>query len=616
MGTRKRWFAFTLVALGFLASNFITQKTTTDISVPNTPSAMANQVLQTHFHENIEGTFTILLHFKNAPVTDINHMKATISKASKVIPHSQMLGQSAIGGWLISTIQSDLSLTAAARHTPALRNSLESLGVNGALVTGPPAINFDLTPRLRYEFYRSEIIAVFGAFIILMLYFRKISIAFDAVLTALATSGSCAIALYLLSFLLPMVVYVPNIALLLAFGLSLDYSLLILSRSGVHEELNTAQRTILNSALIVSVSLGSLLLFPIPFIRSLGASSIAVPLIGACLAPYLLSGIECDFRQRRNYRLPRKRLLVIFATAGILIVSSLLGIGAELTSSTMSKLPPGTESTDALAEATRSIGIGVLTPIEIILNRSSDRTQVLEELHSIPHVVLIGSGVEFPFQTEGVNRIIVFGTGALGSRSSAELVKSILDLHLPALIGGAPVQSYDLLKSTKRQIWLVVPILFVTIGIGLTLILRSFFIPTKAILLAGLSTVSTFGISTWVLDALHSPLEIWVLIFACALLFAFAMDYEIFLISRIREKHLQGFSDDLSIEAAMREIFPVISAGALGIIVAVSGFIFSNFVGMKELGLYLITGVIIDATVIRYLLLPSVMSLLGRFNWY
>ena len=150
---------------------------------------------------------------------------------------------------------------------------------------------------------------------------------------------------------------------------------------------------------------------------------------------------------------------------------------------------------------------------------------------------------------------------------------------------------------------------------------RSVVLALKAIILdlisvavsfAVLVLVFKFGVGTYQLE----QLEAWVLVLLFAVLFGLSMDYEIFIVSRMREAWDRGASNEESIREGMRSSGTVVTSAALIFITALTGLITGHFAGLQQLGVGLAAGVLIDATVIRGLLLPSAMVLLGRWNWW
>ena len=155
---------------------------------------------------------------------------------------------------------------------------------------------------------------------------------------------------------------------------------------------------------------------------------------------------------------------------------------------------------------------------------------------------------------------------------------------------------------------------------------KSIILPLKAIVLDAISLAASLGLlvlfmkyglakalfGTYQLD----QIEIWALVFLVAILFGISMDYEIFIVSRMREAWLRGENNESAIIEGFVRTLGVVTAAAIIFISAVSGFIFGHFAGLQELGLGLTLAVLIDATLVRALLLPSAMVLLGKWNWW
>ena len=164
------------------------------------------------------------------------------------------------------------------------------------------------------------------------------------------------------------------------------------------------------------------------------------------------------------------------------------------------------------------------------------------------------------------------------------------------------------------------------IGLLLARALRSIFIPIKAILLDLISVSVALGLlviffargaGSALFGTYQLPqLEVWVVLFLVVILFGISMDYEVFIVSRIRESRLAGAANETAVIDGFARTIRVVTTAAAIFIVAVSGFIGGHFAGLQELGLGLVFAVLIDATLIRALLLPSAMILLGQANWW
>ncbi|MEI6251010.1 MAG: MMPL family transporter, partial [Actinomycetes bacterium] len=271
------WIALTIV--GLFAGSRLNEHLTTSIAVPGSESATADEILASAFHENIEGTFTVVLNFKNASDARIADLKEKIARASQVIPASKVTQQRAIGGILFATVGSQMSLSKAAAYTSTFRSALKAEGLSSALVTGPPAIDADVSPVLAADLRRGQAIALLMTLILLILMLGTCRAVFIPFLFALATISTSLGVIYLLAQKMLMVLYIPNIVELIGLGLAIDYSLLVVHRfrkenqggneeAAITETMRTAGKTVVISGISVAVALATLLLVPIPFVRS------------------------------------------------------------------------------------------------------------------------------------------------------------------------------------------------------------------------------------------------------------------------------------------------------------------------------------------------------------
>jgi RND superfamily putative drug exporter len=229
----------------------------------------------------------------------------------------------------------------------------------------------------------------------------------------------------------------------------------------------------------------------------------------------------------------------------------------------------------------------------------------------------------------------VIGKNDVGSSKTHELVNKLRATYLiktsfPAstrfYLAGTPAQGVDLLHRIFSSLPLIISLILILTYILLFRAFRSVILPLKAILLdlisvavsfAGVVAVIHYGFGSAFLGTYHlRDIEAWVLIFLFAILFGMSMDYEVFIVSRMREAWDRGSSNESAIMEGMVETGGVVTAAAAILIVAVSGLAFGHFAGLQQLGIGLAVGIFIDATVIRGLLLPSAMVLLGKWNWY
>ena len=673
-----------LIVIGGFAATNLNQHLTTSLSVPSSESAKAQDILLINFDENLEGSFTIFFKFKQANESEISEYKARISAAVAEIPTARITQMRAISGVLFASVTTNYSLIEAAKYTDELRQSLAKQGLPEAMVTGPPAINSDVSPVLDQDLRRGQLIAMTLALLLLLLVLGLSWAVLLPFIFAAATISLSLSLIYLIAQKFLMVLYLPNIVELIGLGLAIDYSLLILYRFrrelqisensdinvAIERTMNSAGRTVMTSSLTVAFGLATLLLLPIPFMRSLGIAGLLVPLASLIasltLQPALLSYFGRYFATPNKYpgllanrefennswakvaRLSVKWPKRVFAIS--LTSLLLLGSGAfwlQLTPSALTALPQNLESAKALSLVTSSAGPGVITPAVIMVDFGKPglataastaiaRKALTAKLSKDPEIFIVATDVTSTFvdSTGQFMRIFVIGRHSLGAPETHDLVDRIRTKHLsdntfPAgtkfYLGGPPAQGADLLdRITTYFPWLIGLALLLTYFLLLRAF-RSIWLPLKAIALGLISVavaisaivwVFRYSIgSAWLSTYQIDQVEIWALVFLLVVLFGISMDYEVFLVSRMREAIERGANNDDAIIEGMANTGGVVTAAALIFVAAVSGLVGGHFLGLQQIGIGLAVGVFIDATLIRAFLLPSSMVLLGKYNW-
>jgi len=221
-------------------------------------------------------------------------------------------------------------------------------------------------------------------------------------------------------------------------------------------------------------------------------------------------------------------------------------------------------------------------------------------------------------------RIFVISKNNLGD--SQRLIRYLRDLSnefptgTEVFIGGAPAQGYDLVETIKRTFPLIAIFMVSLSFVLLRRVLSSFLIAIKAILLDLISIGAAIGTAVFFMnngigDYKLEQIEIWTLLFIFSVLFGLSMDYEVFIVSRIRESYLEKKNNNQAIIEGLANTGGVVTTAALIMVCALTGFVTGHFAGLQELGVGLIAGIAIDATIIRLLLLPATMVLLGKWNW-
>jgi RND superfamily putative drug exporter len=673
-----------IFAFGVFANGGINAKLSTSLAVPGSESTKAEEITVRHFGENSEGTFTVVYEFQDGTAEEITVLKAKVAAVAATIPTGKVIQSKVLGGILYTGVGTSLNLKDAAQLTGQLRQALAAQGLAKAMVTGPPAIQGDFEPILSSDLRGGGILAIALAILMLIAVFglsRAVVIPF---ITAGATIAAAISSVYLLADHVLMVLYIPNVVELIGLGLAIDYSILITHRflaeikatpdnrhDAVVRTMATAGRTVVLSGLTASIGLATLFFVPIPFIRSLGASGLVVPVVSVLAAltlqpvmliylgalgvkPRWIRGVfnsidEMNGVWARIAGMVIKRPWHILVSGVLVLLIAASSIGwLQLTPTSLRAIPAEIESSRGLNYVVDHVGPGIVTPTVIVIDYGKPGQATLPENEKlrtklglsviVDDEVLGGqtdSTPQYVDPTGRFQRIFILGVHEFGSEESKSFIKRLRTQYIPQselsqiatiYVGGAAAQGVDFLNV----VYGVFPFIFIAaLAIAYFLLIRSFrslVLPLVAVLLDLLSLAATYGLLVAVfrfgflspiLGTYHvSQIEGWVPIFLFAVLFGLSMDYEVFIVSRMREARDQGKSTSDAIKEGLAHTGGVVTAAAVILVGALGGLANGQIAGLQELGVGLALGILIDATIVRTLLLPSVMIILGKWNWW
>ena len=343
--------------------------------------------------------------------------------------------------------------------------------------------------------------------------------------------------------------------------------------------------------------------------------------------------------------------------AGILITLALAATDLHLTGGDNRGIPITTEAARGLKIMETTLGPGSLAPQQVVIDTHrpggvSDpavvaaQRRLVAELRRDPEIqpdtilapALVPRAVAL--QANLVDRagriaqIRAAGHSDAGEPPAVALVHRIRERYIPAagfpastdvLLSGAPAFGVDFIdKSYSAFPWLVLAVLVLSYLLLLRAF-RSIFLPLKAVIMNLLSVSATYGLLTLAfqhgwggpLGLQSSPqIEAWIPIFLFAVLFGLSMDYEVFLLSRMREEWDARHDNERAVAYGLEHTGRIITACAIIMIAAFAGFTFGSFVGLQEFGFGLSTAILLDATLVRAVLVPAVMKIMGDWNWY
>jgi trehalose monomycolate/heme transporter len=467
-----------------------------------------------------------------------------------------------------------------------------------------------------------------------------------------------------------------NIIILLGLGMAIDYSLLVVNR--YREELDaghdrwravartmvTAGRTVLVSGLTIALALSSLLIFPQVFLRSMalgGMAAVIVAMLGSLtVLPALLGmlGHRINawrvplprWRRRRSAAggttppgaageqgawarlarsVMRRPVLYLVAVGAVLAVLAAPFLGARFAGVDDRVVPPGTEPR-VVGErlAAEFPGGGAASPIDVVVAGASPEQlrRLVSEIGALPDV-----DEAQVVESQGETSLVTASyPGARTGDAAYDAVRAIRDLSLPAgvevLVGGRSAADLDRIDSLAERLpWMAVWMASVVMVV-LFLAFGSVLLPIKAVVMNVISIAASFGVVIWVFQDGHfadllnfTPtgfIEPSIPILLLAVLFGLSTDYEVFLLSRIREAWLQTGDNTAAIAIGLQRTGRIITAAAVVLAAVVLGFASGEIVFIKMLGLGMVVAIVVDATLVRALLVPATMRLLGRWCWW
>lgn len=534
--------------------------------------------------------------------------------------------------------------------------SLDVYAAGGGVVTN--AIN----SKIKDDLLLAEGIAIPLTFILLAFVFGAlVASAMPLVVGVGAILGSFFLT-YLLTLATDVSVFALNLITGLGLGLGIDYALLIVNR--FREELHngksveesaiitvgTAGKTVFYSGLTVMVTLSALLLFPLNFLKSFGYAGVVVTLFaifGALIPlPALLAilGKRVDKGVTRKSALTPKedgrwaktaRAVMAKPVPVVIACLALLGIlalpvaniaFAQVDSRVLPASDPAAISSQIIEDRFASFEG---SPIEVILPSGAGKEVELNSfLAAAKQVDGISRVGQFEYAEKDIRVQIIPGTSSR-TLDAERIIKELRALDKPEglLIGGAAADFTDSQGGIARTLPWALGWIGLAVFILIFVFTGSIILPIKAVLLNGLSLVATLGAITWIFIDGHlkwlvgdftvtGTLDTGSVILVAVVVFGLSMDYELFLLSRIREEHLQGKSNVESVATGLQRSARIITAAALLLAVVFAAFMTSGVTSIKMLGFGVSFAVLLDATLVRALLVPALMRLFGERNWW
>jgi len=541
------------------------------------------------------------------------------------------------------------------------------LAAPGVVVGGPPLARHEFAEQIAADLRRAQVVA-FPLLLLLGLWVFRSLVA--AVLPVALGGFAVLITLglfRLMTAVVPLSIFSIDIALALALGLGVDYSLLMVSRyreglaagypptQSAIETLRTAGRTVVFSSVAIATSFFSLLVVPIPFVRSIafggGSVALVTDLTALVLLPALLAllghrvnGFAPRSWQRSVARTSRSResgawyrvaqlathrpVLVALFSGTMLIALAIPVSSMRFTGIDLSSLPPSASARQFAEEARAEFTHPIVG--ELVLAVHGNETAATRAVKKINHQGReTGLGIPFPYGFErGTNlwEMRLNPTEPVFSGPTQQLVSHLRKLQAPISVAGETAAYMDSAVALKHSLPAVLTIIVLSSCLFVFLATGSLVLPLKMLAMNALSLGAALGVSVAIFQdgrletvlnyTSQGALIVTLPLVMAAAAFGLLTDYGLFLLMRIKEERERGFNDRKAIALGLERTGRIITAAALLFCVAVGAFSTSELLLLKVAAIAIVTTVVLDAFVVRPLLVPSLMAILGRWNWW
>lgn len=447
---------------------------------------------------------------------------------------------------------------------------------------------------------------------------------------------------------------------LIGLGVAIDYSLLIVTRwreeratgrnnqDAVQHAMETAGHAVIFSGTTVAIGLLALVALPVPFLRSIGYGGMLIPLVSVAVSITLLPVILATVGPRLEWPRLRSgnqvsqlwerwtrgvvRHHVLAATVSLIILAALIipTFSIDIGYPRAESLASGGEAHAGLIALEESgIGSGALTPF-VVLAEESDPAEVESQIEEIEGIARVAAPQGDGWNTEGSSILLAMpptDDNSANASTLGDMRNAVDDLAGTVLVGGFPATNMDFIDAVYSSFPLMVGLIIVITFVLLVRAFRSLLLPLKAIVLNILSVAAAYGVVVlvwqmgygseliWGIEPTGSITN-WLPIAIFAFLFGLSMDYEVFIMSRMREERDAGHTTDESVIRGMSHTGKLVTTAALILFLAFVALAAVPQTTIKIMATGLAAGILLDATIVRAMLVPAAVSLMGRWNWW
>jgi len=543
-----------------------------------------------------------------------------------------------------------------------LTDSLVDQGVvDSAIAGGEPIVLEEFETQAERDLQRGESIALPIALVAMIVIFGGLRAAGMPLAVAGAAFITASLVLLGATYLMDNVsVFAINVVTMMGIGLGIDYGLLMVSRfreergmgldvgQAVESTVASAGVTIVFSALTVAVAMSGMFVFNEPTMTAFGIGGMAAVLLsmlaGITLLPALLSLAGNKIKPmaptvagdgyffRLSGWVQRHALPVVVVVSAALILAATPFLDARLENGDARSLPQSSEAREvALTLEDRFPSRGA-DPVIILADVEANDPAWLrfrETVAGLDNVIVVAERGGFD---PSVTVLDIIPTGTTQGEQAQDLVKSLRAMRYKEAVevdyqvGGTAAFTVDTNGLIRDRMPWAIGIVVIATLVLLFAMTGSVAIPIKAVVMNILSLGASFGALVWIFQDGHlsgllgfepiGTVDMWIPTLVLLFAFGLSMDYEVFLISRIKEVHDATGDNDLSVSMGLQKTGRIITSAALLIVVVFAGFAAGEVLTIKQLGMGMAIAVIVDATIVRSLLVPAAMKLMGEWNWW
>ena len=449
---------------------------------------------------------------------------------------------------------------------------------------------------------------------------------------------------------------------LIGLGVAIDYALIVVSRwreerthgrdgdEAVQRAMETAGRAVVFSGITVAIGLLALVALPLPFLRSMGYGGMLIPLVSTLVAITLLPvvlaklGGRLDWPHRRTddkasrawtrWARAVSRRRWVAAAAGLAVIVALAYAATDLqlgTADADTTARSGDAKQGLVALERSGIGEGALLPHEILVDGGTDPERVAAKLRGVDGIHGALAPAQADWRRGGTALVNAIPTPDSGSAEGERTLAAVRDVAHAAgpgvRVGGEPAGNADFIDAVYGSFPMMIALITITTFVLLARAFRSLLLPLKAIVLNVLSVAAAWGVLVlvwqhgygseliWGIQATGS-VPSWMPLMIFAFLFGLSMDYEVFILARIREEYDRTGSTETAVVEGIGRTGRLVTSAALILFLSFTSMASGPDTQVKMMATGLAAGILLDATVIRALIVPAAISLMGRWNWW